>query len=604
MSKYTSDDITVLSELEHIRTRPEMYIGQTENPTHLLYEIIDNALDEAIDGYANVIGLDVNDEKHEIIVADNGRGIPIDNDVAITISTKLFSGGKFKKGKDKAYKTSSGLHGIGIVAVTALSDYMVIEIYRDKKYAKYYFENGEFKEKKIVEHKGKKPFSTQITFKPSKKYFDSLIINLDDVKNRMKLASVNVDHLRLLLCHNGKKEIIDYNINEYLNEILFDNKKDKNITDFIHLKHKKEDEKIDIRFCFSLSGKITPLNKGCVNLLSVDQGTHINMTNELIREVIYKYVQKRKSKLQKQDCIIGLRSYTSVFLYEPKYASQTKERLSVKKENIQHLFQPLYQQLEKYFNDNTDFINTYISYVENYKRKTSVTSVLNQNSTNVKTRTSITIDGNLRNCSSSDNKNTELFIVEGSSAAGSLIQCRNPKIHAIMPLKGKVMNVASSNKEYYKNKELVELINAIGTGVEKDCNIKNIAYGKIVIATDADSDGAHIASLLLTFFLKIMPDIIKYKKLYLAQIPLYGAKLKNKFIPLHTEEDMKLFIQQNSKIQIHRYKGLGEMNPEELKICLLDKNTRKLIPIEYPNSDDEQYIFNLMIDPNLKRQIV
>ena len=605
MPKYTADDITVLSEIEHIRTRPEMYIGQTENPTHLVYEIVDNALDESMDGYADIIGIDIDDSKHEITIADNGRGIPINNDVAITIATKLFSGGKFKKGKDKAYKTSSGLHGIGIVAVTALSDYMTIEIYRDNKYAKYYFEDGQFKNKVIKSFTGKKPFSTQICFKPSKKYFDSLNINLDDIKNRMKLASVNLNHLRLLLCHNGKNEIIDYNINDYLIEILFDGKKDKNVTDFIHLQQQKDDEKVDIRFCFSLGGKITPVNRGCVNLLSVDQGTHINMSNELIREIIYKFAQKRKSKLQKQDCIIGLRCYTSIFLYDPKYSSQTKERLTVKKDNVKHLYDPLYKKLEQFFNDNIEYVNNYINYVESYKRKIDASSVINQSNTNIKTRTSITINGNLRNCSSSDTKNTELFIVEGSSAAGSLIQCRDPKVHAIMPLKGKIMNIISSSKEYYKNKELVELINAIGTGVEKDCNIKDIAYGKIIIATDADSDGFHIASLLLTFFLKIMPDIIKYKKLYLAQIPLYGAKLKNKFIPLFTEEELEQFKMQNPKIQIHRYKGLGEMNPEELKVCLLDKNKRRLILIEEPNSEkDKEYIFNLMIDPELKRQIV
>ena len=317
-AEYTSKDIKELSGFEHVRHAPEMYIGETNNPTHLIYEVIDNALDESSGGHASVIGLEINDKDHIVKVGDNGRGLPFEGNTIELITTKLFTGGKFEKGKNGAYGIACGLHGIGLVAVNALSEWMEIEVYRDKKYAFFRLENGVIVKKDIKDHDGiNKPFSTCITFKPDKKVFQSLEFDIKSLKNRMMLASAHIEHLRLVLIVNGNQEIIDCDIDDYFAKNLKDTD-DKVCSLTVHLNHKVEDEQLDVRFCWCYGGKITPRNLGSVNLLSVNQGTHINAVNEVIKDVLFEFAQKDKFKIQKQDCVLGLRCYTSLFMYEPK----------------------------------------------------------------------------------------------------------------------------------------------------------------------------------------------------------------------------------------------------------------------------------------------
>jgi len=464
IKEYTSKDITVLSDFEHIRYTPEMYIGDTSNPTHLIYEVIDNALDESTGGHANVIGLEINDTDHIVKVADNGRGIPFEGNTIELITTKLFSGGKFKKGKENAYGIASGLHGVGLVAVHALSEWMTVEVYRDKKYAIFRLENGKIVQKEIKDYlEEKTPFSTCITFRPDKKFFQSLEFDIKTLKNRMMLASAHIEHLKILLIHNKEQEIIDCDIDEYFAKNLKD-EEDKVCSLTIHLNHKVEDEELNVRFCWCYGGKITPKNLGSVNLLSVNQGTHINSINEMIKDVLFEFAQKDKYKIQKNDCVLGLRCYTSLFLYEPKYSSQTKERLAIRKEALKHLVEPLKKKLTDYFKNNENFRNEVLNKIDSYRKKLSASEVISRSDERTNCSVSLNIDGNLRNCSSNDVSKCSLFICEGTSASGCWENKTNIKLinNKYETIENIVKGLKKGKK--YKNITINEKINKI----EKD----------------------------------------------------------------------------------------------------------------------------------------
>jgi DNA gyrase subunit B len=579
-----------------------MYIGRTTNPNHLIYELLDNALDEAQAGHATLIGIQIDTVNNTVAIADNGRGIPWQNDTIPTIATKLFSGGKFDKGSDKSYGIASGLHGIGIVAVTALSDEMKIEVFRDKKHVCYEFKDAKVSDSKIKSHKGSKPFSTQVTFKPSKKYFESLDFDAKDIRERLKIASVHVPKLSLILFIDGKKEVIKDDINTFFKkEVLQTEFVKAGTTKIIDLKHKIKDESVHIRCCWDFDNTSTARNMGCVNILKVNQGTHINCALEVIRNVLYEIVQKEKLKnVTKADCTTFFRSYTSLMLYAPEYDSQTKDSLSVSKSKIKHLFTPLEDKFRKILKDDESLKNQLMASFDAYRRRLSSRKALVKTNGTVTRLTNI-IDSKLKDCTSHNVNQTELFIVEGQSAGGTLGQCRDPRYHAVLGLRGKILNVADAKKDYLKNKEVVEIINAIGTGVEPDFNEAGLRYGKIILTLDADHDGAHIASLLMTLFLRIAPKLLEQGVIYMAQLPLYGAQQGKTFTPLYSDADVENFRKANPKVKLQRYKGLGEMDPHQLKVCLLDP-TRRLIKIDPPTN--KSIVYKLMSDPELKRKLV
>lgn len=600
---YSHEDIKVMEEIEHIRKHPGMYIGETINPNHLVYELLDNALDEAQAGHASLIGLDFNTKDNVVSIADNGRGIPFQNNTIPTIATKLFSGGKFSKGKDGVYKIASGLHGVGIVAVTALSDNMTIQVYRDKKHASYEFKDAKVINESIDNYTNKKkPFSTQITFSPSKNHFDTVKFDLEKIRKRLKIASVHIPKLKLIMFVDGNREIINCNLESFFkSDVLSDEFHCNQFSPMIQLEEKINDESVKIKFCWNMTGTSTPKSMGCVNILQVDQGTHINRTNDLIRNVLYQEAQKDKLNFNKNDCLAGLRCYTTVMLYETSYSSQTKEKLSVSKSKLDHLYIPLEKKLIEFFKNNSDLRNILLSHFDNYRKGLDSKKKIIKTSGSTVSRLNTVIDSKLRDCTSTDISRTELFITEGNSAAGSLLQCRNPKYHALLALRGKIPNIADAKKDFLKNKEIVDIINAIGTGIGNDFSLNRLRYNSIVIATDSDKDGFHIAVLLMIMFIRTLPELVKNGHLYLAQLPLYGSEYKGKFYPIQSNIELEEFKKKYPNANIQRYKGLGEMNPSQLKVCLLD-NTRKLIKIEYP--EDEKALLELLTSSTEKRKLV
>jgi len=599
---YTAKNIKTLSELEHIRQNPGMYIGETDKPNHLVYEVLDNALDEANANHANLVGVFIDNVKNVYTISDNGRGIPITDNVIPTIATKLFSGGKFSKGDEgAAYGIAAGLHGIGLVAVTALCDWVEITVYRDDKRAYYRFEDSILVKEEIIDHKGGRPFSTQISFKPAKKYFESIKVDVNPVRERLKIASIHIPHLKLILLDDGKKEIINCNINDFFKDSLLDNK-NVDVTPIFMIKKKIKDEEIMIKFAWDFSVASSPKHVGSVNLLSVNQGTHINRVYTVFRNVFAAYAKKEKLTFTAQDCLVGFRALTSISLYRPEYTSQTKEKLSTSKIKLDYLFDDLEKQLENTIDKYPDIKTQLLSFFEGYRKGLSTSKNIIKGSQTV-SRYNQQIDSKLKDCTSHSVENSELFVTEGASAAGGLVQCRNPKFHAILGLKGKIPNLAGTKKDFLNNKEVVEIVNALGTGIEPDFHESHLRYGHIIFATDADADGAHITALLMVMFLKLVPTLlIQGKYIYRAIMPLYGSTVAGKFIPLYTDEQLETFKVSNPNHKIQRYKGLGEMNPDQLEVCLLDKTTRQLELIQYPENPSD--IFKLMTSAELKRELI
>jgi len=592
MTEYTSKDIRVLEEMEHIRLTPGMYIGTTENPVHLVEESLDNALDEVLAGYATAVTIHLDTKNHVYSVLDNGRGIPFDKDIPIIISTKLFSGAKFQDNKT-AYKISSGLHGVGLVAVNALSSIFSIEIYRDKKYAKFDFENGKLKYKSITSFEGARPFSTKLQFTPAKKTFESLIPDIERIRRRLVTAAAEIgDKLTISLTIDDDKnpEIFKMNLEDYFKKYCVSIAEES--TPLVYLNSTIDVESFNIMFSYSFEGSAAPRIFSSVNLLPVDSGgTHINSLIDLFKDFFATKAKKMDVKFQPNDCLTGLRCYTNLRLIKPTFSGQSKDKLTNSRIDLEKFIKILRNEMENYFTKNPDQLETLLTGFENYRRKLE-SKKLKTVGNGKRSSTKFT---KLRDCIS---RNGELFIVEGDSAAGSLIQARNPSTTAIFPLKGKIPNVSNA-KDILKNKEVSELIQSLGTGVEPHFSIDNLRYDKIICATDADPDGSHIACLLTMVIAILVPEIIKQGKFFIAQTPLFAINEGKTFIPLWNEKDVKAAME--NKKHITRFKGLGELNPAQLKTCLIDK-TRKLIPISFTKDIDK--MVKLFSDVEEKRQLL
>jgi len=590
MSDYTSKDIKVLDEISHIRNAPGMYIGSTETPTHLLEELLDNALDECLAGYANIVGIYIDTKNSKYTVCDNGRGMPIEEGVPITVSTKMFSGGKFKNMKT-AYNISVGIHGVGLTAVNALSNFYEIEIFKNKKHGKFTFENAKIKNELIEDYnKEEKPFSTAISFVPSKKYFEKTIVNMDRIRKRLAVASVELSNSYFILQIDDKKEIINNS-----DKIKFFEKEcinDENVTKILSFSIKHKIESLRVIFCYSFESTMTPRILSSVNLLPVESGgTHINLFFDVLKDILNKS-NKNEYKFQQNDVLVGLRAYISLELERPELSGQTKDKLINRKDALKKLFDDISKQISSYFNDNKEDLQVLLEGFDIYRKKLD-SKKLKSSSHNKRVSTKFT---KLRDCTG---VNGELYIVEGDSAAGTLIQCRDPRIHAIFPLRGKIPNVLNA-KDILKNKEIAELTQAMGCGIGPNFDLSKLKYSKVIASSDNDYDGYHISSLIAMVYLILFPEIIKSGKFYLASGPLYAVNEGKTFIPLWTEEELKESRDKNRHITY--FKGLGEMSPQQLKICLMDEKTRRLIKLEYTNNQNE--LIKIFTDVEAKRDLL
>lgn len=591
-SSYSAKDVKVLEEVEHIRLNPGMYIGETSNPVHLIEEALDNALDEALAGYAKIIAVKVNTAENRYTVLDSGRGIPLSNDTPVTISSKLFSGAKFQ-GKKTAYEISSGLHGVGLVAVNALSSEYKIEVYREKKQGVFEFQNSKLKYSNVKPFSGERPFATKIEFVPDKKYFESQVADLDRIRNRLTTASAEMpSDINFILMIDDKRELFNLSmIDHFAMRCLTE--KDESLL-IKTLCSMNEPEKFQVSFTYEKNGPVAPKIISSVNLLPVENGgSHVNLFYDLLKEFYMSKAKKYDYKFQPADCLYRLRAYFILNLVEPKFSGQTKDSLINTKTSFEKFTKDLKDQLEHFAVDNEEQLIDQLQQFHDYRTKLESKKLVKTGNG----RRASTKFTKLKDCLS---RQGELFIVEGESAGGSIIQKRDVNIHAVLPLKGKSIPNVTVKKEILNNTEVKELVTAIGTGVGSHFNIDNMRYSKIICAADADHDGNHIACLVTMVIAILMPDIIKNQKYFIARSPLFAINEKSTFIPLWSDEELQKA--RNEKRKIQRYKGLGEMNPDQLKKCVLDTDTRKLMPLEY--TSDIESLIKLFSMPSEKRKLI
>ena len=644
---YSADSIKVLKGLDAVRKRPGMYIGDTDDGTglhHMVFEVVDNSIDEALAGHCKTIKVVMNKDG-SILVEDDGRGIPVDLhkgekvSAAEVIMTQLHAGGKFDH---DSYKVSGGLHGVGVSVVNALSEKLELTISRDGKEYFIEFENG--KTIKPLSKKGKtNKKGTSIRFVPSKDVFSATKFSAQIIQKRMQELAYLNKGVNLVLVDKSGSKIKEF-INKYDGGIVeFVGNKDKNREKLftksgkeifrkpIYVQGSKNDVSIECSIQWN-SGYSEDVMAFTNNIYQRDGGTHLLGFRSSLTRTINKYassssssfLKKSKVTISGEDIREGLTGILSIKMPDPKFSSQTKDKL-VSSEVRVIVESILNEKFSIWFDQNPGVSRIVL---EKVIKAAVARDVARKARENVRRKGSLELSGlpgKLADCQLSTKENTELFIVEGDSAGGSAKQGRSREFQAVLPLRGKILNTftdangssRNGSKEDIQNKvfskmmssnEIVTLINALGTG-SKDFNIEDLRYDKIIIMTDADVDGSHIRSLLLTFFNNNpFNELIEKGHIYLAQPPLYkitkgqksnyikDEKALDKFILETTEKKLPKnqsqishFIrEERSKMSLQRFKGLGEMNPEELWKTTLNPETRTLLQVRYTNSLKEK----------------
>ena len=597
-STYNAKDIEVLEGLEPVRKRPGMYIGSTNQDGlhHLVNEVLDNSIDEVLAGHATDISFQYKKDG-SIKIKDNGRGIPIDfhpkykNKRALeVVLTTLHAGGKFNS---NAYKTSGGLHGVGISVVNALSSLLQVQVFKDGKVYRQDYSKGKVKTKIKIEKCSKKLKGTEISFIPDESIFEETQFVPKKLYNFINMKSVlvggttiNFEIDKELIKDKTpnkksffyKKGIEDYFQLEYANNSkLFE----KNFL----LKSKiKDNENFEILISFN-TNENSSLMSYCNTIETPDGGSHENGIRNGILKAIKLYGQKNQfskiSNINHSDIFDYSNVIISIFINDPSFEGQTKKRIIMP--NLQKEIETKTQQ-EFLLWLNANKKNSKIlldNLIERALQRTDLSKIKELDRKSIKERNRL--PGKLVDCSSKSIKDSEIFIVEGDSAGGSAKQARNREFQAILPLRGKILNVYNVGlSKIADNNEIQNLIQSLGCGIGKNFEISKLRYEKIILMTDADVDGSHIATLLITFFYKYMKSLIDENKLYLAMPPLFKIYNKNKSFYAYDEKEKDKLIEKEFKsdnYNITRFKGLGEMPADQLKETTMDQNKRNLILI-------------------------
>ena len=592
---YGAKDIEILEGLQPVRKRPGMYIGNTnqEGLHHLVNEVLDNSIDEVISGHANNIHFHYG-KKNSITIKDDGRGIPVDfhpkykNKRAFEIVlTTLHSGGKFS---NNAYKTSGGLHGVGISVVNALSERLEIKIYHKSKIYSQIFERGKIKTKVKIEKCKKNLRGTEVSFIPDKEIFESIIFSPKKLYSFIKMKSVLVRGTKIFF--SVDRELIDdktpsektffypKGIIDFAQESF--GGREKIISKYFHVNlDLNSNEKFEIYISFN-SSEQSSLISFCNTIETPDGGSHENaLKNSLIKSIKI-FGQKNQisktSNINSSDFFDFADSFISIFINEPSFEGQTKKRIAMPK--IQKILEDIIQnQFLLWLNSNKkNSIKLIDALIERSLLRTDLSKFRELERKTIKEKNKL--PGKLVDCSSKNVEGTELFIVEGDSAGGSAKQARFREKQAILPLRGKILNVQNvSLSKMIDNNEIQNLIQALGCGLGKNFQLSKLRYEKIILMTDADVDGSHIATLLITFFYKYMRGIIENGKLYLAMPPLYKIAYKDENYFAYDEKERDVILKKNQKKnipQITRFKGLGEMPADQLKQTTMDIKKRVL----------------------------
>lgn len=617
MMNYDDDAIQVLEGLDAVRKRPGMYIGSTDGRGlhHLIYEIVDNAVDEALAGFGREVVVTLHQDD-SVSVRDYGRGMPTGTHqtgrpTAEVIMTVLHAGGKFGQG---GYKTSGGLHGVGASVVNALSEWLTVTIYRDGKQFTQRFENGGKPVTTLEEVGATKQKGTCIHFKPDASIFSTTTYNRETIRERLRESAFLLKGVAFRLIDEREAEKVEETF-QY----------DDGIVAFVHYLNEEKDtlhevaylegtqEDIEVEFAFQFNDGYSETVLSFVNnVRTSDGGTHETGTRTAMTRVINEYARKtgllkeKDKNLDGADIREGLTAIISVRIPEEilQFEGQTKGKLGTSEARTA-TDAVISQQLNYYLEENAEFSAELVRKAIRAQQVRMAARKAREDARNGKKRkrSDTLLSGKLTPAQSRNAKNNELYLVEGDSAGGSAKQGRDRTFQAILPLRGKVLNTEKAKLEdIMKNEEINTIIHAIGAGVGSDFTVEDSNYDKVIIMTDADTDGAHIQVLLLTFFFRYMRPLVEAGKVYIAMPPLYkvyrGAGKKEVLRYAWTEEDLQEAIQEIGKTyKLQRYKGLGEMNPEQLWETTMNPETRTLIRVTIENSgQSEKQVSTLMGD--------
>ena len=593
-TEYGGDQIQVLEGLEAVRKRPGMYIGSTSarGLHHLVYEIVDNAVDEALAGFCNTIYITI--EKDNVIeVRDNGRGVPIGMNhkagrpAIELVYTVLHAGGKFGGG---GYKVSGGLHGVGASVVNALSDWMEVKVHRDGKIHFQRYERGKImNELKVIgetDHTG-----TEVRFKADGTIFEETVYDYNTLKQRLREMAFLTKNLRIVLRdergESEKEEVFHYEggIKEFV--AYLNKKQDPLYPDIIYCEGTKDDVYVEVAMQHNDS-----YNEGCYsfvnNITTPEGGTHLTGFRNALTKTFNNYARENKilkdsdQALSGEDIREGLVAIISVKIGEPQFEGQTKQKLG-NSEARGAVDSIVSEQLTYFLEQNPSVAKIICEKALLAQRARDAARKARELTRRKSALDGMSLPGKLADCSDKNPENCEIYIVEGDSAGGSAKTARSRATQAILPLRGKILNVEKSRLDkILANEEIKAMITAFGTGIHEDFDISKLRYHKIIIMTDADVDGAHIATLLLTFFYRFMPELIKQGHVYLAKPPLFKVEKNKKVWYAYSDtelNDIMTEIGRDSNVRIQRYKGLGEMNPDQLWETTMDPQNRILLRV-------------------------
>jgi len=606
-NSYDSKAIEVLSGLDPVRKRPGMYTD-TSCPNHLIQEVLDNSVDEAIAGHCSNIKIKIEKDGH-IKVSDDGRGMPVDIHPEHKVSgvelilCKLHAGAKFSGDE---YNFSGGLHGVGVSVVNALSDSLQVNIKRDSKEHEMHFDNGNKKtELKVVGDVGVRNSGTTIKFKPNSKYFESDQINLKELKHLLKAKAVLCPGLTIDFHYEKKKEKIKWFYEDGLKSYLEDASEGIDLILEESILSSKDSETQEVEFVINWSNKPSKnkLDETYVNLIPTAQGgSHLNGFKSGLLEALkefcdYRSLLPKGLKINAEDVIANAIFVVSSKMQNPQFAGQTKERLD-SKDHMLFVSSSTKDVLSIWFNKHTEEGEKIAELaIISAQARAKASSTVERK----KTFKGPALPGKLSDCNSEDLNETELFLVEGDSAGGSAKQARERSFQAIMPLRGKILNTWDlESDEIIKSQEIKNLSTAIGV-LPGNADISSLRYGKICILADADSDGLHIATLLCALFLRHYRSLVQEGRIFIAMPPLYridcGKEVLYALDDAQKDKSVKDFKNKKGKpkINIQRFKGLGEMNPSQLRETVMDPQTRQLVRLSISATDNANAMMDLLL---------
>tara|TARA_A100001015_G_scaffold135995_2_gene150919 strand:- start:1187 stop:3133 length:1947 start_codon:yes stop_codon:yes gene_type:complete len=619
-NQYSADSIQALEGMEHVRKRPSMYIGDvgSRGLHHLVYEVVDNSIDEAMAGYCSLISLEINDD-YSLTVEDNGRGIPVGMHKKEGVSalevvmTKIGAGGKFDK---DSYKVSGGLHGVGVSCVNALSELLIAKVYRDGKEYEQSYSKG--KANSPVKEIGKSDKrGTLVTFTPDKEIFKEVTeFDYEILSNRMRELSFLNKGLTISITDNRKKDKEGNALSETflskegLSEFIkyLDESREPIINNIIKMEGEKNGIPVEVAMVYNSSFSEN-LHSYVNNINTHEGGTHLSGFRRGLTNTLKKYADssgltdKLKFDISGDDFREGLTAVISVKVAEPQFEGQTKTKLG-NREVSSAVSQSVSQMLEDYLEENPDDSKIIVQKIILAAQARNAAKNAREMIQRKTVMTGGGLPGKLSDCSETDPSKCEVFLVEGDSAGGTAKQGRDRVFQAILPLRGKILNVEKAQQHrVFENEEIRNIYTALGVSVgtqedSKALNTEKLRYHKIIIMCDADVDGSHISTLILTFFFRYMKELVEGGNIYIATPPLYLVKKGNKKVYAWNDKERDNFAKDlGSGVSIQRYKGLGEMNADQLWDTTMNPDTRTLrqISLNFDNSQEAERWFSTLM---------